>query len=107
MDPTYAINAIAYDDCGATIGSNTLTITTFIPDPCAGNTPPTISISSSTSSYVRGTSFTVNASSSDNGTITKVDFYNNGVLLGSDLASPYSYSILNAVDPTYTINAIA
>ena len=107
QDPSYTISAKVYDDCGEITVSNTLPLTTFIPDPCAGNTPPTISISSSASSYVRGTSFTVNATSSDNGTITKVDFYNNGVLLGTDLASPYSYSILNAVDPTYTINAIA
>ena len=105
QDPSYTISAKVYDDCGEITVSNTLPLTTFIPDPCAGNTPPTISISSSASSYVRGTSFTVNASSSDNGTITKVNFYNNGVLLGTDLSSPYSHTINPANSASYSITA--
>ena len=105
LDPLYSISAKVYDDCGAITTSNTLSITTFTPDPCAGNTPPIISISSSSSSYVRGTSFTINANSSDNGTITKVNFYNNGVLIGTDLSSPYSLTINPANNPAYLITA--
>ncbi len=105
LDPLYSISAKVYDDCGAITTSNTLSITTFTPDPCAGNTPPLISISSSSSSYVRGTSFTINATSSDNGTITKVNFYNNGVLIGTDLSSPYSLTINPANSPNYLITA--
>lgn len=104
-DPNYSISAKVYDDCGEITTSNTLSITTFNADPCAGNTPPSIGISSSSPSYVRGTSFTINANSSDNGTITKTNFYNNGVLIGTDFNSPYSHTINPANNPSYSITA--
>lgn len=107
LNPAYSITAKVYDNCGDSTTSNTLSITTFTPDPCAGNTPPTISLSSNSSTYVRGTSFTVNASSTDNGTIIKINFYDNGVFIGADLTTPYSYTINPANSPSYSITAVS
>ena len=47
-----------------------------------------------------------NATDSD-GTIAKVEFYQNGNLLGEDITSPYSFSWNNVSTGTYTLQAIA
>ncbi len=49
---------------------------------------------------------TANATDAD-GTISKVEFYNGTVLLGSDLTSPYSYTWSNVAAGSYTIYAKA
>ena len=47
-----------------------------------------------------------NASDSD-GTIAKVQFYQNGNLLGENTSSPYSYAWNNVVAGSYTLEAVA
>ncbi len=56
------------------------------------NTPPVVSITSpsNASSHTVGSSITINASATDNGTIASVAFYVDGNLLSTDLTSPYS-----------------
>lgn len=74
------------------------------------NNPPSVSITSpsNNSSAFAGGSVTINAEASDNdGSITKVEFYNGSVLLGSDTASPYSYTWNNLIAGSYTITAKA
>ncbi len=54
-------------------------------------TPPTVSIASPTGGNVSGT-VTVSANASDNVGVTRVDFYVNGALVGTDNAAPYQYA---------------
>ena len=54
-------------------------------------TPPTVSIASPTGGNVAGT-ITVSANASDNIGVTRVDFYVNGVLVGTDATAPYQYT---------------
>jgi len=78
----------------------------FKTTPCALSQSPTISISSNTSSYPRNSSFTVNATVDDpDGTPVKVEFYNNNVLVGTDLSSPFTYTISPADAAIYNITA--
>jgi hypothetical protein len=57
--------------------------------PPADTTPPTVSASESGSSNT----ITFNATASDNVGVTRVEFYVDGVLKGSDTASPYSMTL--------------
>ena len=59
------------------------------------NPPPNVSITSPANgtSQAGPASFTINATASDsNGTVSRVDFYAGGTLLGSDTSSPYSFN---------------
>lgn len=60
----------------------------------AGNPPPVISLTGPEDGnvYFDGDSFTLTASASDNGTITKVEFFDGTTLLGEDTSEPYEYS---------------
>jgi len=58
-----------------------------------GNTPPTVSITSPTngSSYAQGTNVTITANASDaDGSVSQVEFFVNGLSIGTDTTSPYS-----------------
>ncbi|MFX0094623.1 MAG: Ig-like domain-containing protein, partial [Candidatus Hodarchaeota archaeon] len=55
-------------------------------------TPPTVSITSPADGATVGGTVTISASASDNVGVTKVEFYVDDVLKGTDTSSPYSYS---------------
>ena len=76
-------------------------------DLCAGNTPPSVNITTPTNSFVAGTNFTVNANAGDNGTVTAVEFYNGSTLLGTDATSPYAVTISSTNATTFNITAKA
>jgi len=59
--------------------------------PPVDTTPPAVSIASPTGGNVSGT-VTISANASDNVGVTRVDFYVNGSLAGSDSAAPYQYA---------------
>ncbi len=63
----------------------------IIGPPPTDTTPPTVSIASPTGGNVSGT-VTISANASDNVGVSRVDFYVNGSLKGSDNAAPYQYS---------------
>jgi len=66
--------------------------------------PPAITLSSTATSYPRGSSFTVNAAVNDpDGTPMKVEFYNNNVLLGTDNQAPFNYTVSPANAASYSI----
>jgi hypothetical protein len=88
-------------DCGGTTCSACQT------NPCTGNTPPVISLTKANQNFIAGTSFIVTTSASDNGSITKVDFYSGSTLLGSDNTAPYEWTINSAISAAMTISAIA
>lgn len=73
------------------------------------NPPPTVSITSpaNNSTFSAGATITINASASDNGSVSKVEFYNGTTLLGTDTTSPYSFSWANVSAGTYNITAKA
>ncbi len=74
-----------------------------------GNTAPTTSITSPTSGtiYNAPASITINANSSDNVSVAKVDFYNGATLLFSDTSSPYQYVWSNVGAGTYSLTTKA
>jgi len=78
----------------------------FKTTPCASSQPPTINITSNSSTYTWGSSFTVNAAVSDpDGTPSKVEFYDGNILLGTDNLNPFSYTVPSANQVAYTITA--
>jgi len=55
-----------------------------------------------------GNAITIEATATDaEGTITKVDFYQNGIKLGTDTTAPYAFNWSNAAEGTYELTAIA
>jgi Bacterial Ig domain/Repeat of unknown function (DUF5648) len=81
---------------------------TGAPPPPPDTTAPTVGIASPTAGTVSGT-VTVSANASDNVGVTRVDFYVNGSLAGSDSATPYQYSwnTTSVANGTATLRAIA
>jgi RHS repeat-associated protein len=99
---TYAVSAKATDNQGL---STTSSAVTFIV-----NAPPTIAITSpannSTIAAPANVSITTNAQDSD-GTLSKVDYYQGGVLIGTVTAAPYTFSWTNVAQGSYVLTAIA
>ncbi len=97
----HTIYAVAYDNVGNTASQ---TITLHI-----DNSPPSVSISSPTSTYIRGT-VVITADASDSG-IAKVVFYEDSTSntpLGTDTSSPYQATWNAAGESgTHTIYAVA
>jgi hypothetical protein len=88
---THSWTATAYDAAGNLASAiKSLNVNIAVAD----TTPPTVSITSpaSGSDYTSAQTVTVNASASDNIGVTKVEFYDNGVLKATDTGSPYSYA---------------
>lgn len=80
--------------------------------PCGGpaNEPPQVTITTpaNNTTFDVPATVAVSASATDQGgTITKVDFFNDKTLLGSDNAAPYTYSWTNVPAGTYTLTAVA
>ena len=73
-------------------------------------TPPTVSITSpaNNAKYTAPASVTITATATANaGTISKVEFYNGGTLLGTTTTSPYSYTWTSVAAGNYTLIAQA
>ncbi len=99
---TYALTAKATDDKGAVTTSATVTVKV--------NKAPTVGITAPANNavIVLPATVTINANASDaDGTVSKVDFYRDGVLLGTDTTSPYSYVWVNPPVGTYVLTAKA
>lgn len=100
---SHALVAKATDNNGAVTTSSTITVTV--------NAAPSVSVTAPTAGVV-GTapySTTITASATDSdGTISKVDFYVDGVLLGTDSVGPtYGFAWNNAAAGGYTLTAKA
>jgi hypothetical protein len=84
-----------------TVGTNCLGIT---------GTTPIVSLDSSLSTdiFTEPESITINATDIDNdGTVSKVEFYNGATLLGMDDTSPYNFNWTNVPAGNYLISAWA
>ena len=104
---TYALTAKAIDSTGAEATSAARTVT--VSDT---NQPPTVSLTApaNNATYVLPADITVTASASAverNGSVTQVEFFANGVPIGSDTASPFSLTWSNPAPGTYTLTARA
>ncbi len=76
----------------------------------SANNPPTVSITSPANGavFTAPASIPINATASDSdGTVTKVDFYQNGSLLGTDTTSPYSFTWSSVAAGSYSLTAVA
>src|SRR5262249_51863416 len=72
--------------------------------------PPTVSLTAPTNNatFVTGSNITLTANAgSAGGSIASVGFYENGALLGTSTASPYSFTWTNVPVGTYTLTAVA
>ncbi|PYR46555.1 MAG: hypothetical protein DMF89_21485 [Acidobacteria bacterium] len=107
---THSWTARAYDAAGNTSLSAPVSLTVNL-SASSDTTPPTVSISSPTAgnSYSFTQTVSIVASAFDNVGVTKVEFYDGGVLKGTATTAPYSYpwSIAQADDGTQTWTAKA
>lgn len=100
------ITAEATDNEGATSTSSIVGIT--VHDPIA-NELPTVSITNPTEGavYTTGDVLTIAADATDNdGSVTKVEFYVDGILIGTDLLAAYNLNWTSTVG-SHTVYAVA
>ncbi|MBC7485376.1 MAG: hypothetical protein H7282_01310, partial [Cytophagaceae bacterium] len=72
------------------------------------NIPPVVNLTSPTVlSYTAPATVTLSAQATDEGVITKVEFYNGSTLLNTDLTAPYTYSWTGVGAGNYKITAKA
>lgn len=85
----HALTATATDNLGAARTSSVVSITVNRP-----NQAPVVSLTGPTngSTFMAGEAITFSANASDDGTITKVEFFADGALMGTDETAPYSSS---------------
>ncbi|MES2296715.1 MAG: Ig-like domain-containing protein [Pseudomonadota bacterium] len=99
---TYALSAKATNSHGIVKASAARSITV--------NTSPTVAIISpvAAASFTGLANVTINANASDlDGNLAKVDFYHNGVLIGTATSVPYSATWANVVPGSYSLTAKA
>ncbi|MEY4594658.1 MAG: hypothetical protein RIQ47_1068 [Bacteroidota bacterium] len=99
---TRVITARATDDQGTQTTSSAVTITV------ANNPPPTCSITAPANgaSFVVGDAVSITATATDNGSVTQVEFFVDGVSLSVDNTSPYA-ATYTATLGSHTITARA
>ncbi len=102
VNGSHCITATATDNSGATTTTACTNITV------ASNPPPTVSITNPANgaSFITGSAVTIDATASDNGSVTQVEFKVDGVSVGIDNTSPYSASY-TAVLGSHCITATA
>jgi hypothetical protein len=89
------------------VGSRTSNIV-FTGPATTSNPAPTVSLSTNGTSFTAPASISLAATASDsNGTVSKVDFYNGGTLIGTDTTSPYSWIMSSLAAGSYTLSARA
>jgi manganese oxidase len=101
---TYSLTAVATDNLGASVTSAVSRV--------VFNAPVTVAIESPAEgtkfTASATTKFTINAVAASNaGTVTKVEFFGNGVLLGTDTTAPYSYTATAHTAGTFPLTAKA
>jgi hypothetical protein len=101
---TYQVVAQVVDNVGDKTSSSTSTVI-VVPEP-----PPTVSITAPTSGGIVsvGSAVTVTAAAtSPSGTIAKVAFYENGILISATSTAPYTSTFTPTSSGVYTFTAIA
>ncbi|HEX7333219.1 MAG TPA: Ig-like domain-containing protein [Pyrinomonadaceae bacterium] len=99
---THVLTAKATDNLGGTTTSSAVHAVV--------TNAPTTSITSpaNNATFLAGANITINASASDSdGSIAKVEFFRNGVLLGEDTTSPYSFTWNTVPEGAYSLTTRA
>jgi hypothetical protein len=88
----YVVRAV--NSAGVSRWSNAASASTLSGPGSGDTTPPSVSIASppSGSTYTASQTVTIYATASDNVGVTKVEFYDNGVLKGTDTTNAYTYA---------------
>lgn len=100
----HSLSAQAADDLGNQATSPTVTIT-VVP-----NSPPTVLLTAPTNgdAFFVGTNITCTATASDtDGTVARVEFLLDGVLLFSDATSPYTFTLGDITAGPHALSAVA
>ncbi|WP_239470209.1 Ig-like domain-containing protein [Archangium violaceum] len=84
----HSLSVVAFDAVGLASSAASAVAVTVNND----RTAPTVSLTAPVSGATISGTLTLTASASDNVGVTKVEFYEDSTLLGSDTSSPYSYS---------------
>lgn len=99
---SHSLTAVATDNRGAS--------TTSAAVPIIVNAPPTVTLTSPADQAVLAAPtdlvLTADAADSD-GTVAKVEFFQGGVLLGSALKAPYTFTWKNTPADSYSLTAVA
>jgi hypothetical protein len=106
---SYSITAKAYDNSTGTATSSVVSVTVKT-STTTTNKAPTVSITSPSggASFNAPASITVSANASDaDGSISKVEFYHGGTLIGTEYTSPYSLAWKNVAAGSYSLTAKA
>ncbi|MDQ5977826.1 MAG: Chitodextrinase [Verrucomicrobiota bacterium] len=96
---TYTLTATAYDNLGSRSTSSAITVTVVAP-----NEAPTVAVIAPVngSNYTAPASFTLSALATDaDGSITKVEFFRDGLLLGADESAPFEWAIAGLAAGSY------
>jgi subtilisin family serine protease len=105
-EPTgvHYLTARAFDAAGNSATSQTVTVTVV-----RDTQPPTVSISAPTAGATLSGAVTISADTTDETGVTKVEFFVDGTLLGSDTSSPFSYpwNTQTAANGSHTLTARA
>lgn len=101
---TYTLMAKAYDAAG-NVGQSSNVSVTVVND----TTPPTVSLTAPANGATVSGTTAIAASAADNVGVTKVEFYENGILLNATNVAPYSYSwnTTTVANGSYTLTAKA
>ena len=104
---SYTLTAKAYDAAG-NVGQSAA-VSVIVNNPVADIIVPTVSVSAPANNATVSGTVSISAAASDNVGVSKVEFYLNGTLLGTDTASPYSFSwnSTSVVNGVYTLVAKA
>lgn len=75
----------------------------------AANPPPSVTLTSplANAAFSTGSTISLAATATDNGSIAKVDFYRNSTLISTDATAPYTASWSSASSGAYTLTAVA
>ena len=98
---SYFLTAKATDNITVVTTSTAIAITL--------NAAPAVSITSPANNaiFTAGSTVTINATATDDGTIIKVEFFQGTTKLGEDLTSPYSFAWTNIPAGSYSLTAKA
>ncbi len=102
---TYALTATAYDNLGSSGTSPAVTITVVAP-----NEAPSVVVTfpANGTNYTAPAAFTLSAFASDaDGTITKVEFFQDNILLGADVSAPFEWAVTGLTAGSYNFLARA